>query len=52
MSFVLSAEDVRVDEGHILRARLRNVEGEYIDSEIDLDEVIGNNWGRVTIPLE
>jgi len=46
MSFALSAEHVRLDEGHILRAQLRDMEGEFKDASIDLDRVIGNNWGR------
>jgi len=46
MSFALSADDVRVDEGHILRARLRNGNGDLVDSELDLDHVLGNDGGR------
>lgn len=45
MSFHLSAEDIRVDDGHILRARLGNGEGEHVDAELDLNTVIGNNNG-------
>jgi CVNH domain-containing protein len=46
MTFIQSAENVRLDEGHILRAQLRNMDGELIDSEIDLDHVIGNDFGK------
>jgi len=46
MSFTLSADDVRVDEGHILRARLRNANGDLVDSELDLDHVLGNDGGH------
>lgn len=45
MTFHHSAEDIRVDDGHILRARLQNGEGEYIDAEIDLNNHIGNDNG-------
>ena len=45
MTFIQSAENVRIDDGHILRAQLRNVNGDLVDAEIDLDHVIGNNWG-------
>ncbi|KAK3293788.1 CVNH domain-containing protein [Chaetomium fimeti] len=52
MSFHLSAEDTRVDDGHMLRARLRNEEGEMVDAELDLNDCVGNNdgsfeWGGV-----
>jgi hypothetical protein len=46
MTFIQSAENVRVDDGHILRAQLRNMNGELIDAEIDLDHIIGNNFGE------
>jgi hypothetical protein len=45
MSFTESAENVRVDEGHILRASLRNGEGNNVDAEIDLDQFLGNHSG-------
>jgi hypothetical protein len=52
MSFHASAEDIRVDDGHILRARLRNENGDMVDAEMDLNNHIGNNdgnfeWGGV-----
>ncbi|KAE9969333.1 hypothetical protein BLS_005414 [Venturia inaequalis] len=46
MSFALSAENVRVDDGHILRASLRNGNGEFVDAEIDLDQFVGNENGN------
>ncbi|KAK4209742.1 Cyanovirin-N [Rhypophila decipiens] len=46
MSFHLSAVDIRLDDGHILRARLGNGEGEQVDAEFDLNTVIGNNDGN------
>ncbi|KAK4128849.1 Cyanovirin-N [Parathielavia appendiculata] len=52
MSFHASAQDIRVDDGHILRARLTNLNGEEVDAELDLNDYIGNNdgsfeWGGV-----
>ncbi|KAG7284611.1 hypothetical protein NEMBOFW57_009216 [Staphylotrichum longicolle] len=52
MSFHSSAQDIRVDDGHILRARLRNGNGDEVDAEVDLNQFIGNSdgsfeWGGV-----
>ena len=47
MSFHLSAEDIRIDDNHILRARLRNENGDWEDAEIDLNEHIGNEDGMI-----
>ncbi|KAL2257996.1 hypothetical protein VTK26DRAFT_8855 [Humicola hyalothermophila] len=52
MSFHASASDIRVENGHILKARLRNVDGGEVDAEINLNDFIGNNdgsfeWGGV-----
>lgn len=46
MSFHLSAENIRIEEGHFLRARLRTESGEWNDAEIDLDNHIGNTNGN------
>jgi hypothetical protein len=46
MSFHYSAQDIRVDDGHILRARLQQADGEWNDSEIDLNDFIGNDNGE------
>ena len=46
MSFHASAHDIRVDDGHILRARLTNGNGDSVDAEIDLNQIIGNNNGK------
>lgn len=46
MSFHTSASNIRVDDGHILRARLRNTNGDEVDAELDLNSCIGNNEGR------
>lgn len=45
MDFHASAEDIRVDDGHILRARLTNAGGEQVDAEVDLNQFIGNDNG-------
>ncbi|KAH3962143.1 hypothetical protein HBI25_218840 [Parastagonospora nodorum] len=45
MTFHYSAEDIRVDDGHILRARLQRADGEYNDAELDLNNHIGNDNG-------
>lgn len=45
MSFHLSAQNVRVEEGHILRATLTNAAGAPVDAEFDLDTVLGNDNG-------
>jgi hypothetical protein len=47
MSFHYSAEDIRVDDGHMLRARLQRADGEWNDSEIDLNNYIGNDNGML-----
>lgn len=47
MTFHHSAEDIRVDDGHILRARLRTGDGEFRDAELDLNQHIGNIDGNV-----
>jgi hypothetical protein len=45
MSFHYSADNIRVDDGHMLRARLQRADGEWNDSEIDLNNHIGNDNG-------
>ncbi|EFQ34514.1 CVNH domain-containing protein [Colletotrichum graminicola] len=45
MSFHISAQDIRVDDGHILRARLNNENGECVDAECNLNDFLGNNNG-------
>jgi hypothetical protein len=46
MSFHVSAHDIRVDDGHILRANLSNNNGDSVEAEIDLNQIIGNNNGN------
>ncbi|KAF7559924.1 hypothetical protein G7046_g4227 [Stylonectria norvegica] len=45
MSFHLSAQDINLEDGHILHAQLTNVDGESVDSQLDLNAYIGNNNG-------
>ncbi|QSZ35385.1 hypothetical protein DSL72_008255 [Monilinia vaccinii-corymbosi] len=47
MSFHLSAENIRIDDNHILRARLRNEQGDWQDSELDLNNYLGNQNGMI-----
>lgn len=46
MSFNTSSSNIRVDDGHILRATLRNGNGDEVESELDLNSCLGNNNGR------
>ncbi|KAK4105443.1 Cyanovirin-N [Parathielavia hyrcaniae] len=45
MPFHESAADIEVSDGHILKARLKNMDGEEVDAEFDLNSCIGNNDG-------
>ena len=47
MSFHLSAEDIRIEDNHILRARLRNENGDWEEAELDLDQYLGNRDGMI-----
>lgn len=48
MSFVESAEDVRLEDDHVLVANLQNEEGEMVEASIDLNSCIGNNCGNLS----
>ncbi|KAF1934865.1 cyanovirin-N family protein [Clathrospora elynae] len=48
MTFYHTAENIRIDDGHMLRARLQRADGEWNDSEIDLNNHIGNDNGHFT----
>lgn len=50
MSFHLTAQDIRVEDNHILVALLQNDDGEWNESAIDLDQFIGNDNGTYSIP--
>lgn len=45
MSFHLTAEDIVIEDNHILKAQLRNEDDELVESTIDLNEYLGNNGG-------
>ena len=47
MSFHYTAEEgsIRVEDNHILKARLQRADGEWQDAEIDLNNHIGNDGG-------
>ena len=45
MTFYYTAEDIRIDDGHVLKARLQKADGEWEDAEIDLNDYIGNDNG-------
>ena len=51
MSFHASATNIELEDGHILKATLLNSEGEEVDSELDLNEIIGNNNGIPHFPV-
>ncbi|KAI9052069.1 hypothetical protein LZ554_004322 [Drepanopeziza brunnea f. sp. 'monogermtubi'] len=46
MSFHASAQDIRVEDNHILKATLTNAAGEPVEAELDLNDCIGNQDGR------
>jgi CVNH domain len=57
MSFYASTEDnsVRVESRgnrSILHARCQKINGEYVDSELDLDNYLGNHNGVFTLILQ
>ncbi|KAJ5089035.1 hypothetical protein N7532_007719 [Penicillium argentinense] len=45
MSFHLSAVSIELEDDHILKTVLRDADGEEQDSELDLNQFIGNNDG-------
>ena len=45
MSFDQGAQNIRVEDS-ILRCQLPNENGELVDAELDLNNVLGNNDGR------
>lgn len=51
MSFHASAINIELEDYHILKATLLNSEGEEVDSELDLNEIIGNNNGTPHFPV-
>ncbi|EHK18458.1 uncharacterized protein TRIVIDRAFT_216697 [Trichoderma virens Gv29-8] len=45
MSFAASAQNIWLEDGHILVASVQDREGNWQESRIDLDEFIGNEDG-------
>lgn len=45
MSFEASAQNIYLENGNILRASVRDEEGNWRESEINLDDFIGNEDG-------
>jgi hypothetical protein len=52
MTFYHTAEDIRIDDGHVLRARLQTADGEWNDAEIDLNQHIGNDNGKKDVQTQ
>lgn len=46
MSFHTSSVDIRVEGGHYLKARTRTAEGDHAESELNLNDFIGNEDGK------
>ncbi|KAJ5318063.1 hypothetical protein N7508_002571 [Penicillium antarcticum] len=46
MSFHESATDIELEDGHILKATLRNEDGDEQESTLDLNGIIGNDNGQ------
>lgn len=49
MSFHHSAEDIEIQENHMLVAKLADADGEMQDASIDLNQFIGNDNGMLTL---
>ena len=47
MSFNTNSQDVRIEDGHILKARVQNEGGDFVDSEINLNDFLGNDDGKI-----
>ncbi|KAH6603834.1 Cyanovirin-N [Trichoderma cornu-damae] len=45
MSFEATAQHISLERGHILRASVKDQHGNWTNSEINLDEFIGNQDG-------
>merc|ERR1712137_522472 len=45
-NFFQTAQNIRLEDRHILRASLQRVDGEWQDAEIDLNQFIGNEDGH------
>ncbi|KAI5289689.1 hypothetical protein KEM52_000691 [Ascosphaera acerosa] len=45
MSFHVTARNIKLEDGHILKAELADSQGHYQHAEFDLDSVLGNDKG-------
>lgn len=50
MSFHLTAQNIHVENNHILVGKLQNQAGDYVESSIDLNRFLGNNNGTSPSP--
>jgi len=50
-NFVKTSRNVRLDDGHILRASLPAINGGWRDAEIDLNEVLQYRKGMLVIAI-
>ena len=50
MTFHVTAQDIRVDDKHVLVAQLQNEGGEYVDASMDLNQFLGNKNGMSMSP--
>lgn len=50
-NFFQTAQNIRLEDRHILRASLQRVDGEWQDAEIDLNQFIGNEDGKLPATL-
>lgn len=46
MSFHHSAQNINIEDGHRLIAQLQTEDGEWVDAEFDLNQILGNDNGR------
>lgn len=50
-NFFATSEEIRLEDGHRLRARLQRMDGEWVDAEINLNDHIGNENGMYDVNL-
>lgn len=50
-NFFQTAQNIRLEDRHILRASLQRVDGEWQEAEIDLNQFIGNDNGKLPAVL-
>ncbi|KAI1411087.1 cyanovirin-N family protein [Hypoxylon sp. FL1857] len=45
-NFFATSQNIRLEDGHYIRASLQKVDGEWVEAEINLNDHIGNENGR------